>query len=112
MVTRTELKSAARSLEIAMKRFVDEDECDQVHVVESSPGHLRIIVGSRQFSNVGIVERQELVWKFLDGQVESGQLTKQHLQLCWGVHPLDTEQYLTEHFPRDTSSSAYPGVGD
>lgn len=105
-------KKAAQSLETAMRRFVEEDERDRIHVVESSSGHLRVIVDSRKFDGVGIVERQEIVWKFLNEQVKTNQLQGPHLRLCRGVHPLDPEQYLTEYFPRDTSSSAYRGIED
>lgn len=112
MVARTALKKAAEELRAAICRFVEPDEQDQVQVVESSPGHLRVIVGSRKFTDVGIVERQNVVWEFLDNQVKAKQLQEEHLRLCWGVHPLDPEQYYAEHFPQDSSSSAYPGVGE
>lgn len=112
MVAYTTLKKAAEELEAAIHRFVDDDERDKVHVVESTPGHLRVIVGSRKFENVGVVERQNLVWAFLDEEVEGKRIQPETMRLCWGVHALDPEQYYAEHFPQDRSSSAYPGIGD
>ncbi len=107
MGKRTDLKKAAEVIEKAMRSFVGDQEHEQIHVVESSPGHLRVIVGSSRFKDVGIVERQDMVWEHLNGRVD-----KDSLRFCWGIHPMDLEEYYEEHFPQDTSSSAYPGVGD
>lgn len=111
MVAYTDLKKAADELQAAIRRFVHDDEQDKVHVVESTPGHLRVIVGSRKFERVGVVERQNMIWEFLDEEVKGKRIQAESLRLCWGVHALDPEQYYAEHFPQDQSSSAYPGIG-
>ncbi|MFH0980963.1 MAG: hypothetical protein V2A79_05440 [Planctomycetota bacterium] len=101
----TDLVKAAEAIREALVAFVAAGEKDYVHVFESSPGHLRAVVGSDQFKNVGITERQERIWNHLKSKVAA-----EHLRFCWGIHPLDIEEYYEEHFPQSSSSSAYPVV--
>jgi len=104
---KTDLVKAADALRAAMEELVAPKEHENIHVFESVPGHLRVVVGSDSFKGVGITERQERVWKQLKKKVEPGDL-----QYCWGVHPMDLDEYYAEHFPQGSSSSAYPDIGE
>lgn len=96
-----DLAKAARNIERTLRDFVGEREVGMVHVFESSPGLLRAVVGSARFRNMGLTERQKVVWEYLKAHMDEADL-----QVCWGVHPMDPEEYNEEHLP--TSSSFSP----
>ncbi len=102
-----DLARAAHGIEKALIDFVGEDEREFVHVFESSPGHLRAVVGSDRFKNTNVTRRQEIIWNHLKEKVSA-----HDLRLLWGVHPLDRDEYYEEHSPGSSSSSAYPTVDD
>lgn len=102
-----DLVRAAGEIERALSVFVGEDEKEMVYVYQSSPGLLRAVVGSDKFRNVGASERQKMIWKHLKNNVSEADL-----HVCWGVYPMDPEEYYEEHSPRSSSSSAYPSVED
>lgn len=100
-----DLVQAAKSIEKALREFVHEDEREFVHVFESTPGFLRAVVGSNKFKTIGITERQNVIWRFLKEKVGA-----EHLQFCWGIHPMDVDEYYDQHVPYRSSSSSYPSL--
>ncbi|MCK4659684.1 MAG: hypothetical protein KAV82_09215 [Phycisphaerae bacterium] len=100
-----DLVKAARAIQQALTEFVREGEKGNVHVFESLPGNLRAVVGSDQFKNMGITERQDMIWDYMEKTVAAD-----HLRFCWGIHPMDLEEYYEEHFPQSPSPSSYPSV--
>ncbi len=88
MVAKSDILTARREIEKELWEFVHDRTCDLVHVFESDWGHLRAVVASDAFKDVSVVERQELVWKWLREHVAS-----EYLVLLYGVHPLDHAEY-------------------
>ena len=102
-----DLARAASAIAEALQRYVEATERGQVHVFESSPGHLRAVVGSVKFRKMDVTERQKQIWKYLNENVDA-----KHLASLWGVHPLDDDEYHEEHSPQSSSSSAYTAVDE
>ncbi|MFQ5492081.1 MAG: hypothetical protein ACE5GE_15295 [Phycisphaerae bacterium] len=100
MVKKTDLVRAARAIRVSLDGFVGKGEVGQIRIFESSPGHIRVIVGSNRFKNKGIAERQDLIWDYLRSNVPD-----KHLALCLGVHPLDNAEYEAEFFPQSSSAA-------
>ena len=101
MAKKADLIQAADAIRQAILDFVPETEPDKIRVFESSPGILRVVVGSTVFRDMGISKRQETIWKHLRKNVE-----EVHLRYCLGVHVLDLEEYAAEFFPQSSSSAA------
>ncbi len=95
-----DLIKAADAIRQALSDFVAKDEKGHVHIFESYPGHLRAVVGSDRFKDMGVAERQNTIWKHMKDKVAA-----EALRFCWGIHPMDLEEYA-EEFPQSISSSA------
>lgn len=88
MVAKSDILTAAQEIEKSLLEFVQNRSSDTVHVFESEWGHIRALVGSDAFKDVGAIERQELVWDWLRQHVAA-----EHLVFLYGVHPMDFEEY-------------------
>lgn len=100
MVAKTSIVDAAEAIHEAFRRFVKQKETDYIQVFESSPGFLRAVIGSDRFKGIGLAERQEIVWEYLNQNVD-----RAFLAYCFDVQPLDVRTYK-EHVFRQSSSRA------
>lgn len=105
MGQKADLIAAAKAIREAIVGFVNAHEAQHVRIFESSPGHLRVIVGSDKFKSMGLTERQDLIWDYLRSKVG-----ETHLEHCWGIHPLDATEYEEEFFPQSYASSSSMSV--
>jgi len=90
----------AEKIKRALEKFVFDDEKQCVIVFESSVGNLRAVVGSRKFTDMGPVERQEAVWEFL-----TKELRREDLVQLYGVHPLDPQEFAVDKFRKFSSTA-------
>ena len=102
MGKKSDMIEAARAISTALRDYVDEEDRERIQVFESSYGYLRAIVGSKKFRGMGVMRRQDEIWDYLDKNV-----TQAHLGHCFGVHPLDPDEYDEECFPQSSSSSLH-----
>ncbi|UCE60982.1 MAG: hypothetical protein JSU63_04365 [Phycisphaerales bacterium] len=94
------LIQAAEAIKNAIEAFVHPEEAKNIRVFESSPGHLRVIVGSDRFKGKGPAECQNIIWDHLTDKVPPDQLV-----YCFGVHPMDVEEYEEEFASQTTGES-------
>jgi len=79
---------------------------NHVDVFESQPGNLRAKVVSDFFKGIGVSERQERIWAYLNER-----LSEEQLRRLYGVHPYDVAEYAMVSPVRPTtatSSVSYP----
>ena len=103
MVERQGKLDIARRIEEALLNFLSDEEKKQNSVVvfESTTGDLRAVVGSDKFKGKGPVERQEIVWDYLNKALHAD-------VIAWlaGVQPRDMDEFRADKF-RERSSTAY-----
>jgi len=100
VVEKASIIEAADAIRDALRGFVQQGESDNIHVFESSPGCLRVILGSDLFKQKGLTERQKIIWEYLDEHVD-----RKLLAYCFGVHPLDVQTYKEQLFRQSSSRS-------
>ena len=94
------LIEAAKAIGKVLKGFVLDNESRNIHYFESSPGHVRFLVGSDRFKGVGPAERQDMIWEHLERRVPPDQLS-----FCLGVHTMDVAEFTEATFPEASSGS-------
>ena len=89
MVAKTDVMTAAHEIENALWEFVRPTPTTaKVWVFPNESGYLRALVASGGFKEMGLGERIERVWAFLEETVSD-----EHLHYLAGVHPMDLEEY-------------------
>lgn len=99
MGERADVIEAATAIRRAIEAFVKSEEVRNIQVFESSPGHLRVILGSDYFKGKGPADCQNIIWDYLKKEVPPDQLV-----YCFGVHPMDVKEY-EEVFPQSVGES-------
>ena len=88
MVQKSDILTAKQAIEGALWKFVNQSASAKVHVFETEWGHLRALVGSGAFKAMRIVDRLDLIWKYLREHVNQEDLV--HLSR---VDPMDLAEY-------------------
>ena len=101
MAQKADLIKARKALLLASERFLEGAHRGPVEVYESSSGHLQATVVSDHFKGMGVTHRQDFIWDYLRKNVE-----QEELLYCFGVHPMDLEEYEEASFPQSPTSGS------
>ena len=104
MVAKRDIKTSLRVIEDSLKQFVGGNGSPRVRVLETQWGHIHALVGSDKFKDVGLGQRQEMIWEYLRKNV-----TSEYLALLYGVTTMDEASY--DEVMRDIERRALEDLG-
>ncbi len=88
MVVKSNILTAKREIEAALDGFVAGGAVTKVFVYETEWQHLRALIGSDGFRDIGLSARQKMIWSYLQEHV-----TKESLLFLMAVHPMELDEY-------------------